>query len=205
MTGRETVCRVEPALVQHVQQLLADAGLTSIADTEEADGLMAIEIDVADLERAQSVIGLVLPQLLEPRQPNPVQLSDRLIRTEDPPTPPPPAGGFPGGLIDGRNIGGYADPLADGPAEDGYDTDSDRDFSPAPPPPIPRPRDRVAMAAWIAVIGGPIMLVVVHFLNLSAFWTAIGLAMFIGGFAALIARMDDSRKQEEGWDDGAVL
>lgn len=198
MTGRETVCRVEPALVDHVQQLLADAGLTTEAQAEDRDGLIAVQIDIEDSERARSVIGLVLPQLLEPPA-NQIHLSDRLIRSEDPGEPATPTG-LPGGLVDGRSISGYADPLSDS-----SDYDDGADYAPPIPPPIPRPTDRLTTAAWIAVIGGPVLLILVHLIGLSSFWTAVGLAAFIAGFAALVARMDDGPRSDDGSDDGAVV
>lgn len=180
------VCRAEPGLVDHIRQLLGDAGVdSSIA----ADGAR-VRIDVArdDEERARAVIGLVLPQLLEPA-PDAVHLSDRLVRTED-------DEGLPGGLVDGRLTYGYADPL-EPPAE------SDEEYVPPPPPPIRRPRDRFAWAAWLGVIVGPLLLLGVPLIGLPSYCTPLGLVLFIGGFATLIARMDDRRGRDP--DDGAVV
>lgn len=202
MSTHETVCRVEPALVHHVTQLLADAGLTCQVVPDDSDGLIDIRVPVEDGEHARSVIGLVLPQLLSrPDSPGTVHLSDRLVRSEDdrPTSPDPMPGTLPGGLIDARPTFGYADPLADSADED------DGDFVPPPPPPLPRPKDRWARAAWAAVVAGPLVLIVSHLLGWVGPWTTLGLALFIGGFVTLVARMEDRAPKDDGWDDGAVI
>ena len=71
MTDPRLLCRVDPSLVDHVEQLLADAGLSSTR-VPQPDGTVSISVAAADDEHARSVIGLVLPQLLvdpEPGEP----------------------------------------------------------------------------------------------------------------------------------------
>ncbi|MFN8125824.1 MAG: hypothetical protein U0R64_04865 [Candidatus Nanopelagicales bacterium] len=188
MTDPQLLCSVEPGLVVHVQQLLTDAGIASTT-RDGASGPVDVLVAPDDDEHARAVIGLVLPHLLtESSGP----LSRRLIRTE---TDDP---GLPGGLIDGTRTFGYADPLADQPEDD-----SD-DFVPPPPPPVPRPRDRVSRGAWAAVLGGPVLLVLVPLLSLPGILTTVGLGLFIGGFATLIFRMEE-RRRDDGSDDGAVV
>lgn len=193
MSGQHVLCRVEPDLVDHVRQLLSDAGLTS-ASAPGADGRVDVTVASGDEEHARAVIGLVLPQLLV-EHPGPAPsggLSDRLIRSEDADT------GLPGGLIDGRATFGYADPLADHP-------DDSADFVPPEPPPLPRPRDRLARASWFAVIGGPLLLILTVVFNLPGILKTVGLLLFFGGFGTLVYRMEDRRRHEDGWDDGAVV
>jgi hypothetical protein len=50
-----------------------------------------------------------------------------------------------------------------------------------------------------------VLLILVHLIGLSSFWTAVGLAAFIAGFAALVARMDNGPRSDDGSDDGAVV
>lgn len=194
VTGQYVVCRVDPGLVDHVRQLLSDAAVTS--DTaRELDGTVSVTVDPTDSERARAVIGLVLPGLLaDPTEgvPGGSGLSQRLIRTEES-TPP-----LPGGLVDGRATFGYADPLADHP-------DHSADFVPPTPPPVPRPRDRIAKAAWFAVIGGPLLLILRAVFGMPSILNTVGLILFFGGFATLVFRMEDRLRAEDGGDDGAVV
>ncbi len=194
MTDQLLLCRVDPGLVAHVRQLLSDAGLAS-STADQPDGSVAVSVQAEDDEHARAVIGLVLPQLLvdraDPPQPGP--LSGRLIRSDD------PGSGLPGGLIDARPTFGYADPLADHPDDGGSD------FVPPVPPPLPRPRDRIAKAAWFAVIGGPLLLILTVVFSLPGFLNSLGLILFFGGFATLVFRMEDRNHHEDGWDDGAVV
>ena len=191
MTERAALCRVTPALVEHLQQLLADAHLSG---TVQPDGdLMLLTVPAADLERARSVIGLVLPELLEPRTDS-ARLSDRLVRTDtdtDTGSPQPPQ------LLDGRFALGR---IADEPEAREHGID---EFVPPPPPAIPRPRDQISRFAWGGVILGPILLLLTALLGLPSIITAAGLAMFIGGFGTLVARHDQPPR--DGWDDGAVV
>lgn len=187
MTEQAALCRVTPALVEHLKQLLADANLSGSA---QPDGdLMLLTVPRADLERARSVIGLVLPDLLEPRADS-ARLSDRLVRTDtDSPQPPQ--------LLDGRFALGR---VSDEPESREHGID---EFVPPPPPAIPRPRDQISRLAWGGVILGPILLLLTALLGLPSIITAAGLAMFIGGFGTLVARHDQPPR--DGWDDGAVV
>jgi hypothetical protein len=179
-------------------QLLGDAGLTAIP--EDDGGLVAMTVPDQDLARARSVVGLVLPELLEPDA-DAVKLSDRLIRTDsDTAADTRMSGGS--GLLDGRfALGERRGPdAADTDRGDLADLD---DFVPPAPPAIPRPRDHISRFAWGGVILGPILLMLTALLHLPSLVTAAGLAMFIGGFGTLIARHDEPPR--DGWDDGAVV
>ncbi|MEI2717119.1 MAG: hypothetical protein V9E98_09005 [Candidatus Nanopelagicales bacterium] len=188
-----TLCTVEPGLVGHVRQLLTDAGVPSAA-LPQPDGRVCVVIDPAADEHARSVIGLVLPQLLDDAPRRTGSLSSRLIRTEDDPT------ALPGGLVDGTRLTfGYADPLADPPE------DETADFVPPEPAPIPRPKDRIARAAWAAVLGGPLLILLVHAIGLPGFLSSVGVILFFGGFGTLVFRMEERNRSDDGWDDGAVV
>lgn len=192
MTSPEILCTVDPALAGHVRELLADAGIDSDS-SPGPDEQVTITVAPDRGEHARSVIGLVLPHLLDHTS---NRLSDRLIRTEHDPPP------LPGGLLDARPSYGYPDPLADEP---GDDSDDDEEFVPPAPPPLPRPRDRIEKAAWAGLVVGPLLLVAVQVFGLPGVLTPIGLLAFLGGFVAVIARMEDRPRQDDGWDDGAVV
>lgn len=176
------LCLVDTELVGHVIQLLDDAAIAADTGPPDEFGRVAVLVPGEDAERAHAVVGLVLPHLVEGSG-YPVHLSRRLVRSED--------------------------PTADGDMPDMTHASSDSapadDFVPQPPPPLPRPRDAVSRAAWLGVIAGPVLLLLVVLLDLPGVLTAAGLVAFIAGFATLIARMPDRARQDDGWDDGAVL
>jgi hypothetical protein len=81
--------------------------------------------------------------------------------------------------------------------------DEDEDhFVPPPPPPLPK-ADPMTRFAWIALLGGPVYLVLSVFLGWAVpSWAAFAaVAAFIGGFVALVLRMGDDPPD----DDGAVV
>lgn len=80
-------------------------------------------------------------------------------------------------------------------------------FVPPEPPPLPQ-SDPTARFAWLAVLGGPLLLMFcVLFQQELTWWIAtLGIGGFLGGFATLVARMRDGR--DDDWDDpgrGAVV
>jgi len=133
-------------------------------------------------------------------------LSARLVRRSDwtaQPDPPPTQQGP--GLIDGRHVFGRPNTPSQGQEDsDAGWIDDDGDFEPPEPPPIPR-GDTTTRFAWFAAIGGPVLMLASMLLGLGTFLTGVGLATFVSGFAVLVARMDDKPRQDDGWDDGAVL
>ncbi|MEV0398924.1 hypothetical protein [Actinoallomurus sp. NPDC050550] len=80
--------------------------------------------------------------------------------------------------------------------------DEEEHFVPPPPPPLPK-ADPMTKFAWIALLGGPLYLVLSVFLGWSVpSWAAFAaVAAFIGGFVALVLRMGDDPPD----DDGAVV
>lgn len=176
------LCRVDIDLVGHVIQLLDDADIAARTGPPDESGRVAVLVPGEDAERARAVVELVLPHLVEGTG-HPGQLSRRLVRSED--------------STSDRDTADSTYASSDSAATD--------DFVPQPPPPLPRPRDAVSRAAWLGVIAGPILLLLVVLLHLPGVLTAAGLVAFIAGFATLIARMPDRARQDDGWDDGAVL
>jgi hypothetical protein len=79
-------------------------------------------------------------------------------------------------------------------------------FVPPTPPPIPRPAP-IRLAAWLAVLVGPVVMTVVAALG---WWVpdivTTGLVIgFVSGVVYLIATMGDGPRDPYGPDDGAVV
>ena len=84
---------------------------------------------------------------------------------------------------------------------------ADEHYIPPPAPPLPN-LDPITKGAWLALIGGPLYLIIAK----AAGWTVSGLtaflavAAFVGGFAVLVLRMDSGPPKDRGGpDDGAVV
>ncbi|MCX5225710.1 hypothetical protein [Streptomyces sp. NBC_00233] len=81
-------------------------------------------------------------------------------------------------------------------------------FVPPEPPPLPE-ADVTTRFAWLAVVGGPVLMLVAVLLSWDMTWwlTTLCIGGFLGGFATLVGRMkhDDD---DDGFDDpgrGAVV
>ncbi|WP_406057718.1 hypothetical protein OG462_13760 [Streptomyces sp. NBC_01077] len=81
-------------------------------------------------------------------------------------------------------------------------------FVPPEPPPLPE-ADATTKFAWLAVVGGPVLMLVAVLLGWDMTWwlTTLCIGGFLGGFATLVGRMkhDDD---DDGFDDpgrGAVV
>lgn len=92
--------------------------------------------------------------------------------------------------------------------EDGEDPDDSEEghFVPPEPPPLPE-ADVTAKFAWLAVVGGPVLMLVAVLLQWDMTWwlTTLCIGGFLGGFATLVARMphDDDEDHDPGR--GAVV
>jgi hypothetical protein len=86
--------------------------------------------------------------------------------------------------------------------EDEDDADEGH-FIPPPPPPLPS-ADPTTNAAWAALFGGPLYLLMAAVLNWQVpGWVAfLAVAAFVGGFVTLVLRMGDDPRDP---DDGAVI
>ena len=96
--------------------------------------------------------------------------------------------------------------LRSGPDTPAPVEDTEGHFVPPEPPPLPE-ADRVTRLAWAALLGGPALIVLATLLQipLDGWVLVLALGAFIGGFGTLVARMHDRPRQDDGWDDGAVL
>ncbi|HET6859783.1 MAG TPA: hypothetical protein VFH94_22165 [Streptomyces sp.] len=93
------------------------------------------------------------------------------------------------------------------PSDDDLGAGDEGHFVPPEPPPLPS-ADTTARFAWLAVIGGPLLLLVAVLLQWDMTWwlTLAGVGGFLGGFGTLVGRM--AHEDEEGEDDpgrGAVV
>jgi len=93
------------------------------------------------------------------------------------------------------------------PRADDSQPDDEAHYVPPAPPPLPRPVGVVG-AAWVALLGGPMVLLVATVLgwDLPTVVTAACVLGFVGGLVFLIAQLDDgSRDGPDGWDNGAQV
>ncbi|MFJ9605641.1 hypothetical protein ACIRS1_04710 [Kitasatospora sp. NPDC101176] len=80
-------------------------------------------------------------------------------------------------------------------------------YVPPEPPPLP-PADTTAKFAWLAVLGGPALLLfdAVVWREISGWPAWVGVTAFLGGFVTLVTRMKDRDEDEpEDPDHGAVV
>lgn len=82
------------------------------------------------------------------------------------------------------------------------DDDDIEGFVPPEPPPLPRPQHTADRVGWVAIIGGPVLLVASQMLSWSSWISGVGVAAFMGGFVILVARMRGERDHD---DPGAVV
>ncbi|MDX3000202.1 hypothetical protein PWY87_00870 [Kribbella solani] len=86
------------------------------------------------------------------------------------------------------------------PADDPHDH-----FVPPEPPRGPR-LDWISRAAWLGLLGGPLLLIVAALFDFgTGRITTLAVAGFIGGFLTLVLRMKDRLPPGSGGDDGAVV
>ncbi|MFE9095213.1 hypothetical protein [Streptomyces sp. NPDC007264] len=85
---------------------------------------------------------------------------------------------------------GPRDYTAREPSDDDFDEDDEGHFVPPEPPPLPA-ADATAKFAWLAVIGGPVLLLLAVLLGWEMTWwlATLGVGGFLGGFVTLVVRM----------------
>ncbi|MGW0367163.1 hypothetical protein [Streptomyces sp. NPDC002990] len=97
-----------------------------------------------------------------------------------------------------------------GPRDHSLAEPQDDDLTPAedggfvqPDPELP-PADATAKFAWLAVVGGPVLLLLAVLLGWEMTWwlTTLGIGGFLGGFATLVARMPQGDDDDEDDDRG---
>ncbi|BDH10710.1 hypothetical protein [Streptomyces hygroscopicus] len=91
-------------------------------------------------------------------------------------------------------------------SDDDFDETDEGHFTPPEPPPLPE-ADVTTKFAWLAVIGGPMLLVAMVLLQQPVTWwiTVLGIGGFLGGFATLVARMKKDDEDDDLPGSGAVV
>ncbi|MGD6751479.1 hypothetical protein [Streptomyces sp. BH105] len=97
---------------------------------------------------------------------------------------------------------GPRDHSAPEPSDDDFDGGDEGHFVPPEPPPLPE-GDVTARFAWLAVVGGPVLLLLAVLLGWDMTWWLATLCIggFLGGFGTLVARMSPG-DDEDGDDPG---
>ncbi|MFI6346992.1 hypothetical protein [Streptomyces sp. NPDC050560] len=92
------------------------------------------------------------------------------------------------------------------PSDDDFDADDEGHFMPPEPPPLPSP-DVTSRFAWLAVVGGPILLLLAVLLGWPMTWwlTTLGVGGFVGGFITLVVRMRTDEEDDDDPGRGAVV
>ncbi|CAM5230416.1 hypothetical protein SALBM135S_03670 [Streptomyces alboniger] len=95
-------------------------------------------------------------------------------------------------------VGGPRDHTPPEPSEDDFDAGDEGHFVPPEPPPLPE-ADVTAKFAWLAVLGGPLLILLAVLLGWQMTWwlTTLGIGGFLGGFATLVVRMGAGDEEED--------
>jgi hypothetical protein len=98
-------------------------------------------------------------------------------------------------------------PVIQGPRDfELTDDDDDGHFVPPEPPPLPE-ADVTTKFAWIAVLGGPLLMLGFVLFQVELTWWAItvGVGGFLGGFTTLVTRMRTDEDDDDLPGGGAVV
>ncbi|OEJ27249.1 hypothetical protein AR457_25145 [Streptomyces agglomeratus] len=103
-------------------------------------------------------------------------------------------------------VGGPRNYSLEEPDDEDLDESDEGHFVPPEPPPLP-PADTTSRFAWLAVIGGPVLLLAAVLLQWDMTWwlTTLGVGGFLGGFATLVARMAHGDDEDDDPGRGAVV
>ncbi|MCB5181400.1 hypothetical protein [Streptomyces antimicrobicus] len=118
---------------------------------------------------------------------------------------PPPALGSSVTFAPGLGGPGPRDHSLAEPSDDDLDASDEGHFV-QPDPALPE-ADTTAKFAWLAVVGGPVLLLVAVLLQWEMTWwlTTLGIGGFLGGFATLVARMAQGDDEDDDPGRGAVV
>ncbi|MEU5953386.1 hypothetical protein [Streptomyces sp. NPDC047525] len=103
-------------------------------------------------------------------------------------------------------VGGPRDYDAPEASDDDLGEDDEGHFVPPEPPPLPA-ADVMAKFAWLAVLGGPLLLLLAVLLGWQMTWwlTTLSIGGFLGGFGTLVSRMKGDDEEDEDPGRGAVV
>ncbi|MFI5765166.1 MULTISPECIES: hypothetical protein [unclassified Streptomyces] len=123
----------------------------------------------------------------------------------------PPSAALGSSVVFAPGVGGGA--IGPGPRDHSL---ADPDDSPeaakdeghfVPPEPELPEADATSKFAWLAVVGGPVLLLLAVLLQWEMTWwlTTLGVGGFLGGFATLVARMSTDEDEDDDPGRGAVV
>ncbi|MFJ5288859.1 MULTISPECIES: hypothetical protein [unclassified Streptomyces] len=124
-------------------------------------------------------------------------------------TAPDPASGpdrpLGSSVVFAPGIGGPRDHSLAEPSDDDLGPSDEGHFV-QPDPELPE-ADVTAKFAWLAVVGGPVLLILAVVLGWDMTWwlTTLGIGGFLGGFAVLVVRMGPEDDDEDDPGRGAVV
>ncbi|WP_328401598.1 hypothetical protein OHS70_27515 [Streptomyces sp. NBC_00390] len=103
-------------------------------------------------------------------------------------------------------VGGPRDYQLDQAKDDDLDETDEGHFVPPEPPPLPE-ADVTSKFAWLAVVGGPVLMLIAVLLQWDMTWwlTTLCIGGFLGGFATLVARMSHGDDEDDDPGRGAVV
>ncbi|WNI25218.1 hypothetical protein [Streptomyces sp. ITFR-16] len=123
--------------------------------------------------------------------------------------PPKPDNPLGSSVVFAPGVGGPRDYEPAEPSAGDIDDEDDSGeghFVPPEPPPLPE-ADVTAKFAWLAVVGGPVLLLVAVLLQWEMTWwlTTVCVGGFLGGFVTLVARMEHDDEDGDDPGRGAVV
>ncbi|MFF8912610.1 hypothetical protein ACF08M_04605 [Streptomyces sp. NPDC015032] len=147
----------------------------------------------------RSIEDLALLEDGQPGAPDP----DKGIGKKPPKPPEKPLGSS---IVFAPGVAGPRDYEVTEPKDGGLDDSDEGHFVPPEPPPLPE-ADVTTKFAWLAVVGGPVLMLVAVLLRWDMTWwlTTICIGGFLGGFVTLVARMDDDDEDGDDPGRGAVV
>lgn len=119
----------------------------------------------------------------------------------------PPEKPLGSSVVFAPGVGGPRDYEVAEPADGDDADDSDEGhFVPPEPPPLPE-ADVTAKFAWLAVVGGPVLMLLAVLLRWEMTWwlTTVCVGGFLGGFVTLVARMQQDDEDDDDPGRGAVV
>ncbi|MFI9624315.1 hypothetical protein [Streptomyces sp. NPDC052042] len=117
----------------------------------------------------------------------------------------PPQRPLGSSIVFAPGVGGPRDYELAKPKDDDFDDTDEGHFVPPEPPPLPE-ADATTRFAWLAVIGGPVLMLLAVLLRWEITWWlgTVCVVGFVGGFITLVARMGDD-EEDDGSGRGAVV
>lgn len=120
--------------------------------------------------------------------------------------PKPPEKPLGSSVVFAPGVGGPRDYEPAEPAKGDDDDSGEGHFVPPEPPPLPE-ADVTAKFAWLAVLGGPVLLLLAVLLQWEMTWwlTTVCVGGFLGGAVTLVARMEHDDEDGDDPGRGAVV